>query len=91
MNIAELETLLAAEGFDPGVYSLDGRRPEYEGLILRKTDASWTIEHFERGVCRPLESLPSEDEACPRMCALLSKHFRPAAAEPVTPSRRPGS
>lgn len=25
MNIADLEMLLAAEGFDPGVYSLDGR------------------------------------------------------------------
>ena len=76
MNIAELGTLLAAEGYDPGFYSLGGRLPAYEGLILRKTGANWTIEHFERGVRRALELLPTEDEACRRMHTLMSEQFR---------------
>lgn len=76
MNTAELKVLLAAEGFDPDAYSIDGTPPAYEGLILRKTDDTWVIEHFERGVRRPVESLNTEDEACRRMHALMSKHFR---------------
>lgn len=83
MKVSQLKALLAAEGFDPGVYSIDGPLPEYEGLVLRQIGADWVIEHFERGERRELDSFTSEDEACRRMHELLSKHF--------TPSTPPGS
>jgi hypothetical protein len=76
MNVAELKALLVAEGFDPAAYSIEGPLPAYEGLILHRIGDTWVIEHFERGMRRPLESPKSEDEACRRMHALMSKHFR---------------
>jgi hypothetical protein len=76
MNAAELRALLAKEGFDPDVYSIDGGLPPYEGLLLEPSGTAWTIDHVERGIRRPLESFSSEDEACRRMYELLSRHFR---------------
>lgn len=76
MNVTELKALLEAECFDPGIYSIDGPLPEYEGLILRRVEMAWVIEHFERGMRRQLDSFASEHEACHRMHELLSKHFR---------------
>lgn len=75
MNVAELKALLAAEGFDPATYSIESPLPAYEGLILRRADEGWVIEHFERGMRRPLESWQSEDEACRSMHALMTSHF----------------
>lgn len=74
--LSELKERLRREGFRPDVYSLDGRLPAFEGLVLNERAGRWTIEHCERGMCRELESVGSEDTACERMYELLCAHFR---------------
>lgn len=76
MNITELKARLVAEGFDRGVYSVDGTPLPYEGLMLRRAGGEWVIDHFERGVHRRLATLASEEQACARMHELLIQYFR---------------
>ena len=76
MRAEELKQRLLLEGFRPSVFSIDGPLPAYEGLILEKTDTTWRIDHFERGVRRELESFNTEEQACERMYELLAAHFR---------------
>ena len=76
MTLAELKERLKREGFRPDLYSLDGGLPAFEGLVLKERTGRWTIEHCERGLCRELENLGSENAACERMYELLSAHFR---------------
>jgi hypothetical protein len=76
VTVPELKRRLANEGFRPDVYGIDGSVPTYEGLVLERRGAQWTIEHFERGIRRELESFAGEEEACERMYQLLTEYFR---------------
>jgi hypothetical protein len=75
MNRIELKAKLESEGVNPTSYSIDGRLPPYEGLILEYSGGMWRIEHFERGMRRELESFVSEHQACDTMYALIHRHF----------------
>jgi hypothetical protein len=75
LTVVELGERLRREGYRSDVYSLDGSLPTFEGLVLKQQAGQWTIEHCERGVCRELEVLGSEDSACDRMYTLLSNYF----------------
>lgn len=76
MTAQDLKRRLVREGFRSDVYSIGGPPPSYEGLILERKGPRWTIEHFERGVRRELESFGTEEQACERMYQLLAEHFR---------------
>lgn len=76
MTLQELKARLMKEAFRPGVYSIEGPLPAYEGLVLTKEGSQWKIEHYERGIRSELESFMSEERACDRMYELLAKHFR---------------
>lgn len=76
MNVTQLKARLQQEGISPGSYSIGGPLPSFEGLVLKQSGDTWTIEHVERGMRRELESHASEAQACARMYELLVQHFR---------------
>lgn len=76
MTIVELKERLQKEGVSPDVYSLNGSFLGFEGLVLAEHAGKWTLEYCERGMCKKLDVLDSEEAACERMYALLLEYFR---------------
>lgn len=82
MNVPELKDRLRAEGFDPGVYGIDGDLASCEGLVLERDGGMWKILHFDRGVRDELARSGDQAAACQDKYELLCRHFSPQLDRP---------
>ena len=63
MDRQELADWLAAEGFDPRLYSLRGGAPD-ECLVLNRFNGGWEVFYSERGLRNRQRWFQTEAKAC---------------------------